>query len=208
MFLKGLNAMQQKLFLGVAQQLAEADDKISVQERDMLNALSEEMGQQELIPNPDDDVLEAFFPDKASRAAVMLEIIGLATCDGIVPAENRLIKRLQRVFAIPAADLAAYQSWVKRFFAIRAEAVAFFVDRPAQGKAKAIAPVKPKTKAKAKAPVKAKAKTPVKATAKGKAPARAKAQARPKARKPAKPAPRAKGKTAKKAPANNGKGRK
>lgn len=195
MFLKGLNAMQQKLFLGVAQQLAEADDKISVQERDMLNALSDEMGQQELIPNPDDDVLEAYFPDKASRAAVMLEIIGLATCDGVVPAENRLIKRLQRVFAIPAADLAAYRNWVKRFFALRAEAGAFFVDRPAKGKATAKTPAK--GKAKAKAPVKAKAK----------APARAKAQARTKARKPAKPASRAKGKTAKKAPAKKGKGR-
>ncbi len=198
MFLKGLNAMQQKLFLGVAQQLAEADDKISVQERDMLNALSEEMGQQEMIPNPDDDVLEAFFPDKASRAAVMLEIIGLATCDGIVPAENRLIKRLQRVFSISAADLAAYRNWVKRFFALRAEAGAFFIDQPAKGKAKAKAPAKGKAKAKAKAPAKGKAKA--------KAPARPMAKA--KARKPARPAPRTKGKTAKKAPAKKGKGRK
>jgi hypothetical protein len=73
MFLKDLNANQQKLFLGLAKELIEADKKITDHEIAMIASLSGEMGQPEMICNPSDEVLEAFFPDRISRVAVMLE---------------------------------------------------------------------------------------------------------------------------------------
>lgn len=133
MFLKSLNDTQQKLFLGLAQQLIEADARISDQEREMIYALSAEMGQQELIPDPTDDVLRAWFPDHGSRTAIMLELIGLSACDGrVAPEESRLIRRLQKLFAIPDAELKAYQAWVKKFLTVKNEAAAFFVSSPAR----------------------------------------------------------------------------
>jgi hypothetical protein len=126
MFLKGLNDIQQKLFLGIAQQLVEADGKVTRQERDTLYALSSEMGQEEMIPAPDDDVLLAFFPDPDSRGRVLLELIGLSACDGVDPAEHRIIQRLQRLFEISGPDLKAYQTWVKKFLALKTEATRFF----------------------------------------------------------------------------------
>lgn len=133
MFLKGLNDTQQKLFLGLAQQLIEADARISDQEREMIYALSAEMGQQELIPDPTDDVIATWFPDHGSRTAIMLELIGLSACDGrVAPEESRLIRRLQKLFAIPDAELKAYRAWVKKFLTVKNEAAAFFVSSPAR----------------------------------------------------------------------------
>ncbi|RCK78881.1 MAG: hypothetical protein OZSIB_1031 [Candidatus Ozemobacter sibiricus] len=133
MFLKSLNDTQQKLFLGLAQQLIEADARISDQEREMIYALSAEMGQQELIPDPTDDVLRTWFPDHGSRTAIMLELIGLSACDGrVAPEESRLIRRLQKLFAIPDAEMKAYQAWVKKFLTVKNEAAAFFVSSPAR----------------------------------------------------------------------------
>ncbi len=166
MFLKGLNDNQQKLFLGVAQQLIEADAKITDREREMIYALSAEMGQQELIPEPTDDVLRTFFPDRGSRTAVMLELIGLSACDGhFAIEEDKVIRRMQKLFGISDADLKAYKAWVKKFFTVRNEAAAFFVNSPARRAPKPTPVKKTATRRKAKtAPKPGKAPAP-KATA-------------------------------------------
>ena len=127
MFLKGLTDTQQKLFLGIARELIEADDKITDSERTLINNLSAEMGQQELIRNPSDEVLQEFFPDKGSRAAIMLELIGLAACDGNFAIENdQVISRLRKVFALGDDQMTTYVNWVKKLFEVQAEAATFF----------------------------------------------------------------------------------
>ena len=127
MFLKGLNETQQKLFLGIARELIEADDKISDNERTLINNLSAEMGQQELIRNPSDEVIRDFFPDKASRVATMLELIGLSACDGDFSAEeDKIITRLKNIFEMTDGQLETYRGWVKKLFEVQAEAAEFF----------------------------------------------------------------------------------
>lgn len=127
MFLKDLNPIQQKLFLGLARELIEADAQISAQEKQLIAALSAEMGQPELIRNPSDEVLQQFFPDKNSRVAVMLELISLASCDGSFSAEEKaIIDRIKALFAMSDDDLKAYTEWVARLFKTYAESAKFF----------------------------------------------------------------------------------
>lgn len=127
MFLKDLNETQQKLFLGIARELIESDNHISEQEKYLIEALSIEMGQQELIRNPSDETVESFFPDKFSRTAVMLELIGLSACDGSFSVEeDKIIKRMQKIFAVSDDQLNAYVKWVKKLYATYGEAAAFF----------------------------------------------------------------------------------
>ncbi len=127
MFLKDLNPHQQKLFLGLARELIEADEQVSAQEAEMIAALSAEMGQPELIRNPSDEVLQQFFPDKNSRVSIMLELISLASCDGnFSPEEAKIINRLRDLFAMTEEDVKEYSGWVKRLFSTYAEAAKFF----------------------------------------------------------------------------------
>lgn len=127
MFLRDFNENQQKLFLGLARQLIEADNVISDQEKMLIASLSNEMGQQELIRNPSDDVLKEFFPDKISRVAVMLELVGLAACDGQFAAEEDvIIKRVQKIFDISDDQVKSYQNWVKKLYQTYGEAATFF----------------------------------------------------------------------------------
>lgn len=127
MFLKDLNEHRQKLFLGLARELIEADNQISDQEAQMIASLSAEMGQTELIRNPSDDVLKQFFPDKNSRVAVMIELIGLSGCDNSVSKEEEsIIARLKNVFELSDEDISAYTNWVKKVFSTYGEAAKFF----------------------------------------------------------------------------------
>lgn len=127
MFLKDLNEHQQKLFLGIARELIEADDNISDQETAMIAQLSAEMGQQELIRNPSDEVLQQYFPDKNSRVAIMLELIALAGCDmDFSVEENKIIDRLKKLFSMTDVDIETYKGWVKKLFSTYAEAANFF----------------------------------------------------------------------------------
>jgi uncharacterized tellurite resistance protein B-like protein len=127
MFLKDFNEHQQKLFLGVARELIEADEKITDQESRMIASLSAEMGQQELIRKPSDEVLQQYFPDKNSRVAMMLELIALAGCDmDFSVEENTIIKRLQNIFKISDQEIESYKGWVKQLLKTYAEAANFF----------------------------------------------------------------------------------
>lgn len=127
MFLRDLNETQQKLFLGIARDLIEADNNISSQEKAMIAALSVEMGQQELIRNPADDTIRDFFPDKISRTAVMLELIGLSACDGDYSVEeDKIIRKIQKIFAMSDEQIKAYRDWVKKLYTTYGEAAVFF----------------------------------------------------------------------------------
>lgn len=127
MFLRDLNETQQKLFLGIARELIEADDNISDQEQNLIAALSLEMGQNELIRNPGDDTISDFFPDKFSRTAVMLELIGLSACDGDFSVEeDKIIRRMQKVFLMTDEQISSYRNWVRKLYATYGEAAAFF----------------------------------------------------------------------------------
>lgn len=127
MFLRDFNENQQKLFLGLARELIEADNVISAQEKQLIASLSIEMGQNELIRNPSDDVLREFFPDKISRVAAMLELVGLACCDGDFSVEeDAVLKRVQKIFEISDEQLKSYRDWVKKLYQTYGEAAVFF----------------------------------------------------------------------------------
>lgn len=127
MFLKDLNQHQQKLFLGLARELIEADEQVSTQEAQLIASLSAEMGQPELIRNPSDEVLKQFFSDKNSQVSIMLELISLASCDGNFSEEEaKIINRLKNIFEMTDEDVKAYSEWVKRVFSTYAEAAKFF----------------------------------------------------------------------------------
>jgi uncharacterized tellurite resistance protein B-like protein len=127
MFLKDLNANQQKLFLGLAKELIEADQRITDHEIAMISALSGEMGQPEMICNPSDEVLKSFFPDKISRVAIMLELIGLSACDGDFSVEeDKVINRLKSIFDMSDDDVKAYRGWVQKLYKTYGEAAELF----------------------------------------------------------------------------------
>jgi len=127
MFLKDLNENQQKLFLGLAKDLIEADKRITDHEIAMIASLSGEMGQPEMICNASDEVLQAFFPDKISRVAVMLELIGLSACDGDFSVEeDQVINRLKKVFGMNDDNIQAYRNWVKKLYTTYGEAAELF----------------------------------------------------------------------------------
>ncbi|MBU1109939.1 MAG: hypothetical protein KKB51_24875 [Candidatus Riflebacteria bacterium] len=127
MFLKDLNANQQKLFLGLAKELIEADNRITDHEIAMIASLSGEMGQPEMICNPSDEVLKAFFPDKIPQVAVMLELIGLSACDGDFSVEeDRVINRLKKIFGMSDDNVKAYRNWVQKLYKTYAEAADLF----------------------------------------------------------------------------------
>ncbi|MFZ5951678.1 MAG: hypothetical protein ACOYXC_13290 [Candidatus Rifleibacteriota bacterium] len=127
MFLKDFNEYQQKLFLGVAREMIDADMKVTDEEKRMIAALSAEMGQPEMIRNPGDDVLKMYFPDKNSRVAMMLELIALSGCDGkFAEEEGAIINRLKKLFELSDEDLQGYMTWVKKLFATYGEAADFF----------------------------------------------------------------------------------
>ncbi len=127
MFLRDFNENQQKLFLGIARELIEADGAINDQEKALIASLSQEMGQQELIRNPSDDVICDFFPDKFSRVAMMLELVGLSACDGNFSVEEDvIIQRLQKLFNMGDDQIDSYRNWVKKLHATYGEAATFF----------------------------------------------------------------------------------
>ena len=123
MFLKDLTDIQQKLFLGIARELIEADNKITEQEHQLITALSEEMGQQELIANPTDDMLKQYFPNRPAQISIILELIGLSACDGeYSPEEDKVIQRLKNVFGLSDKDLEACHAWVRKLYSVYGEA--------------------------------------------------------------------------------------
>ena len=127
MFLRDLNDTQQKLFLGLARELIEADEKISDQEAQLIENLCDEMNQQELISKPDDKVIKDYFPEKTAQVAVMLELIGLSACDGVFDErEDAIIKRIQSIFEMPDEAINAYKEWVKKLYNVYGEGAQFF----------------------------------------------------------------------------------
>ncbi len=127
MFLKDLNENQQKLFLGLAKDLIEADNRITDHEIAMIASLSGEMGQPEMICNASDEVLTSFFPDKISRVAVMLELIGLSACDGDFSVEeDRVINRLKNIFELTDENVTTYRNWVQKLYQTYGEAAELF----------------------------------------------------------------------------------
>lgn len=127
MFLKDLNQNQQKLFLGMAKALIQADHKITDNEIASVAALANEMGQQEMIPDPSDELIKNSFTDKPSRVAAMLELIALSACDGKAGKEEEsFINRIKTAFEMPDDDVNRYKAWVAKLYAVYGEAADFF----------------------------------------------------------------------------------
>lgn len=130
MFLQKLSCIQQKIFLGLAKEVIEADSKILLQEKIYLQQLSEEIGSDDLVVKPSNDLILDNYQDKPTRIILLIELIGLAYSDGdFAKEEDLLIFRVAELFGVPRQEYNKYVSWVRRFTKLFKEAQVFFQDK-------------------------------------------------------------------------------
>ena len=122
MFLSQLTPLQQESFLQLAAQLVAVDGEISPEEQDMLSRLA--VGVEDWTPQHSLPVasLVLAFDSSRSRAAALLELIGLAYADTIYAEEERnFIDDVARRMEISPARLSLMESWVIRQLAMAEE---------------------------------------------------------------------------------------
>ena len=122
MFLSQLTPLQQESFLQLAAQLVAVDGEISPEEQDMLSRLA--VGVQDWTPQNTLPIaaLVLAFDSSRSRAAALMELIGLAYADTIYAEEERtFIDDVARRMEISPARLSLMESWVIRQLALAEE---------------------------------------------------------------------------------------
>lgn len=126
MFVDKLDAKQQGALLTLSAQLIESDANISEQETQLLNTLRSQMIQGITPSHVSINDLPALFPSNATRAALLLELIGLAHADGEYHVgEKDFISSIAASLDTPAPTLSDMESWVYRQFALVREAEQF-----------------------------------------------------------------------------------
>lgn len=126
MFVDRLDAKQQGALLALSAQLIEADANIAEQETQMLIALRSQMTQGITPSHVSISDLPALFPSNAARAALLLELLGLAHADAKYHvSEKDFIHSIAASLDTPAPTLADMESWVYRQFALVREAEQF-----------------------------------------------------------------------------------
>lgn len=129
MFVEKLNYNQQCCLLGFARAVIEADEKILSQESTMLRILRSQMH-----PNVDEmpvDLagLAANFPDAASKASLLLELLGIAHADADFHiTEHTLITDIAGALAVESVRLQAMSAWTVSLFGLMKESESFFRD--------------------------------------------------------------------------------
>lgn len=130
MFLQKLSCIQQKIFLGLAKEVVEADSKILLREKIYLKQLSDEIGSDDLVVKPNNDLILDNYQDKPTRIILLIELIGLAYSDGdFAKEEDLLIFGIAELFGVPRQEYNKYVSWVRRFTKLFKEAQVFFQDK-------------------------------------------------------------------------------
>lgn len=125
MFLSQLTPPQQEAFLQLAAQLVAVDGVISPEEQDMLaqlTAVRNDLDPQDALPVAS---LVLAFDSSRSRAAALMELIGLAYADTVFAEEERVfIDDLARRMEISPARVSLMEGWVIRQLAMAEEGLA------------------------------------------------------------------------------------
>jgi uncharacterized tellurite resistance protein B-like protein len=125
MFLRHLTPPQRKAFAGLAKHLVGADDDASGAEARALSAMDLELGLSVATVPPAQPTPEllATFESTTARAAVVIELLGLAYVDGHYdPSETQTIERIATSLGIPENRLLQMENWVLRQMALASEA--------------------------------------------------------------------------------------
>ena len=127
MFLHLLSGPEREAFAGLAKHLVGADEDESIAEERALSAMDVELGLTiSKVPaaKPTPELL-ATFETPSTRAAVVLELLGLAYVDGHYhPNETAVIERIAAELGVDEPRLLQMESWVQREMALVTEAEA------------------------------------------------------------------------------------
>jgi len=131
MFLFHLTSAERRAFVGLAKYLVLADGSEAPAETAALRQLEIELG----IPlasfpplAPTSELLGTFV-SRASKAAVLLELLTLAYADGLPhPQEMELLKRVALGLGLSELRLLEMESWVVQQMPLSAEANAFLTE--------------------------------------------------------------------------------
>ena len=124
MFIEKLNDRQQGILLSLAKKLIAADGNINDKEIELLNAIRAQMSPraQEVTSSN----LASDFQTQESKAALLLEIIGLAHADeDYHQDEKSFVSDLAKEVGLDPSMLAEMESWVSRQFALIREVQQF-----------------------------------------------------------------------------------
>jgi len=130
MFLHLLKGPEREAFAGLAKHLVGADEDESVAETRALSAMDLELGLSvaHVPPAKPTPALLATFGSPSARAAVVLELLGLAYVDGHYhPNETALIERIAAELGVSERRLLEMENWVQREMALVTEAEALLV---------------------------------------------------------------------------------
>lgn len=123
MFLAPLTAVQKQAFMALASLVVGADEKLSPQERDLMQTLTAEMGMPDTPEDMDLATATAAFADWESKVRAMLELVGIARADcDFDKRESRVIRDIAGEFGIAPGELDVMDDWVFRQLALAREA--------------------------------------------------------------------------------------
>jgi uncharacterized tellurite resistance protein B-like protein len=128
MFLFHLNSDERRAFVGLAKHLIAADDRERPDEVGVLRLMERELGiaVAELPATPPHAEVLAKFSSKASRVAVLMELLTLAYADGEPhPEEMELLKTVAAGLEIPELRLLEMEDWIVRQLSLNSQANAF-----------------------------------------------------------------------------------
>ncbi|WP_415900557.1 TerB family tellurite resistance protein [Neptuniibacter sp. QD48_11] len=129
MFICNLNTEQQAAMLALAELIVRADDEIAPEEYAILASLKSQCS-----PNVEPISIEfpnlpTTFPQRASQASLILELLGVAYADAEYhESERGLIREIANALSLEATLLEDMELWVERQFIMAKEAQKFMED--------------------------------------------------------------------------------
>src|SRR5437868_2736344 len=134
MFLHLFNDAQQKAFLALARQFIDSDRKLAEGEKNLLELMYAEMGQDFNAELPQGDLasLSQAFDSRQARAAALLELIGVGHADDdFSPEENAFVRQVAQRLGISEGEVDEMDRWVERQLALAQEVEGFWRDERA-----------------------------------------------------------------------------
>lgn len=122
MFLHDLSDDQKRAFPALATAIVHADGRASVSEDALMARLRAELGPEAAAISAIDEALTAF-QDAPARRVALIELVGIAWCDGeVADAEAALLDRFAEEWSIGPEERIAIFNWVERQTALWSEA--------------------------------------------------------------------------------------
>lgn len=131
MFLHLLTDDQQRAVLALAREFIEADSHLADEEQNILELMYAEAGLdfEEALPTVPRNVLCSQFESRQSRAALLLELIGIGHADNEFSAgESEFVHGVARSLDISEDEVRKMDGWVRRQIDLATEAEEFWRD--------------------------------------------------------------------------------